>query len=164
MENGFTLIEVLVLLTIISILLANSIPLAKGYLDYFYFQTAINKLVSDLNWARNQAIANGKNYGIAFSKQQAIYYLISNQESGEIIRQEKISKQDQKIEIKEITLPEYEHEEFSEITHAVFFQELGNLAGHNGRVVIEFEGSKAKEVVYSSNAGELNIRRVDNDE
>lgn len=161
MEKGFTLIEVLVVLTIVSILLVNSFTLSKGFLNYFYFQTAINKVVTDLNWARNQAIANGEKYGVAFSKAKRGYYLIKNKKEGEIIRQEEVSPQEDKLAIKEITLPEYEHEQFPEITHAVFFQELGNLADHNGGIVISFKGLEAKEIVYSSNAGELNIRQVD---
>lgn len=164
MAKGFTLIEVLVVLTIVSILLVNSFTLTKDFLDYFHFQTAINKIVTDLNWARNQAIASGEKYGVAFSKAERAYYLIKNKEVGEIIRQEEISEQKDKLAIKEITFPGYEHEKFPEITHAVFFQELGNLADHNGKIVIEFKGLEAKEIVYSSNAGELNIRQVDKGE
>ncbi len=161
MEKGFTLIELLIVLALITIILSSGFILTRKFLDYFYFQSALNTLVVDLNWARNKAIASGNKYGVAFSDTKAVYYLIKERESGEVIKAKEILAGE--AEIKKITLPNYKHDDFSEITHGVFFQELGNLAGHNGRVRIGFKDLTAKEIVYSSNAGELNLRQVDDE-
>ncbi|MCK8817484.1 prepilin-type N-terminal cleavage/methylation domain-containing protein [Natroniella sulfidigena] len=155
-QQGFTLVELLVVCAIVSGLLLLVGPKFNNYLAYLELETTINQLVSDLKWARQQAVINQKVWGVVFDLTENKYLVVEGKLEPQVIRKVEL---EEKVAIKEVTLPEYNEfitENFN-AERAVFFKKLGNLAGHNGAVKLELEDYGTRKIVYSSNAGELNL-------
>ncbi|WP_408954675.1 GspH/FimT family pseudopilin [Natroniella sp. ANB-PHB2] len=154
-QQGFTLVELLVVCAIMSGLLLLVGPTFNSYLDYLELETTINQLVSDLKWARQQAVINQEEWGVIFDLTRDKYAIVKDQLEPKVIRKVEFEQ----LMIKEVTLPEYTElvTEGFNAERAVFFKKLGNLAGHNGGIKLELEDYGTRKIVYSSNAGELNL-------
>jgi len=59
-DSGFTLIEMLIGLTLVALLLTISVPLISGDSEDARAQTAARVLAADLRWLRQEAIARGR--------------------------------------------------------------------------------------------------------
>ncbi|WP_248625511.1 pilus assembly FimT family protein [Natroniella acetigena] len=155
-QQGFTLVELLVVCAIISGLLLLVGPTFNNYLDYLELETTINQLVSDLKWVRQQAVINQEEWGVVFDLAENKYLVVEGRLEPQVVRRVEL---EERVKIEEVTLPEYtelETEDFNS-ERAVFFKKLGNLAGHNGGIKLELEDYGTRRIVYSSNAGELNL-------
>ncbi|GAB6099058.1 hypothetical protein JCM16358_09370 [Halanaerocella petrolearia] len=144
LEAGFTLIEIVLVISLISIIAGIGLPSADNYLKKMRLATVINQLVSDLQLARQYSITKQDKYGIVFKPELNQYLLVKSKVDLHVIRRRVL----QKVSIKEVTFPGNE----------VFFKSLGNLDGSNGRVVLQLEDYATRELIFSSNAGELTVK------
>ena len=71
--SGFTLIELLVVLLIISIAYAVAVPGVKAVLTGVEVNAAIRELVTDIRYAQQMAIGEGRVYRIIFNKHMNQY-------------------------------------------------------------------------------------------
>jgi prepilin-type N-terminal cleavage/methylation domain-containing protein len=71
--SGFTLIELLVVLLIISIAYAVAVPGVKAVLTGVEVNAAIRELVTDIRYAQQMAIGEGRVYRIIFNKHMNLY-------------------------------------------------------------------------------------------
>ncbi|WP_051412167.1 prepilin-type N-terminal cleavage/methylation domain-containing protein [Halonatronum saccharophilum] len=151
-NGGFTLIEVLIVISIISILSSISIPRVGSYLNNLRLEKVTSKLVSDLLWARQESILNRDSYGILFKENGSGYVVVKGKDNPQLLREMFLEE----VILNEITLPESNRLEG--YTREIFFKDLGSLDGHNGGVGVYLKGFGDRRVVFSSNAGELNVR------
>ena len=70
-ENGFTLIEILITIVVLSILLAAGAPAFNGFIKNNRVTTQTNGLVSAIQLARNEALKRGTNAVICASSDGA---------------------------------------------------------------------------------------------
>lgn len=75
-QRGFSLIEVLTIIGIVSIIAGISIPSFSGWIDSNHLKNAANELVSSLQTARMKAINQNANCVISFNLAQPGSYLI----------------------------------------------------------------------------------------
>ncbi|HUW32004.1 MAG TPA: GspH/FimT family pseudopilin [Planctomycetota bacterium] len=64
---SFTLVELIIVVLIVSILAAVGIPAISEASADLRLRSAAQRLMADLNYARNLAITDGTSYGISFS-------------------------------------------------------------------------------------------------
>ncbi|WP_018249923.1 pilus assembly FimT family protein [Orenia marismortui] len=147
--NGFTLIEVMIVIAIISILVSISYPKINNYVNYFTLTTELNQLISDLQWARQQSIVSKIKHGIIFYPIESKYQIVKDKINCKVIKE--VSLSEDKIRFGDITFPSYKGGK------AIFFKTLGNLDNHNGSIELIKVGYGSKKIVYSSNAGVINI-------
>jgi Tfp pilus assembly protein FimT len=85
MENGVTLIEVIMIIAIIGMLAAMSIP-RIGSLDERTAYTTARRIVADMRYARRLAITTAKNHIVRFSPAGGPYteYRIFKDDGGEV--------------------------------------------------------------------------------
>ncbi|PRX19722.1 type IV fimbrial biogenesis protein FimT [Orenia metallireducens] len=152
-EDGFTLVEVMMVIAIIGILASLSFPKFKAYLEYLELATATNKLVMDLQWARQQAIIKKVKYGVVFYQADNKYQIIKDEAVKQIIKE--VDLKESKVKLGKISF--YYSDGKSTGQTAVFFKTLGNIDGGNGSVELVKLGYGTKKIIFSSNAGELNV-------
>ncbi|OCL26926.1 hypothetical protein U472_05410 [Orenia metallireducens] len=148
-EEGFTLVEVMMVVAIIGVLTSLSYPKFKGYVDYLELATVTNNLVIDLQWARQQSIIKKVRHGIVFYQSDNKYQVVKDKGTNQIIKE--VDLKDSKVKLGEITFSSSTGEK------EVFFKVLGNLDGGNGSIELVKVGYGRKKITFSSNAGELNI-------
>lgn len=147
-KSGFSLLEVIVVIAVLGVLVGYSGPRIMEYYHWLKLQGVVNQLISDCHLARRKSAAGNKKWGIIFLPDQDKYLLVEGKQSPAIKKRLKLSG---KVEYKRITFPPYQGQP------AVYFKQLGNLDTPNGTVVLQ-QGSKQKKIVFSSNAGEINVR------
>ncbi len=86
MIKGFTLIETLVVVVIISVALSVGVSGFWAYRDQFEVSGEINELVSDLRYAKQMSIAEQIHHGIRFDFSNNSYKVI-RYEDNEVIRE-----------------------------------------------------------------------------
>lgn len=69
--DGFTLLELLVTLAVAAILVTIAIPSYRGLVQRNTVTAAVNDLVGDLNYARNEAVTRGQSVYLCQSNDQA---------------------------------------------------------------------------------------------
>jgi type IV fimbrial biogenesis protein FimT len=66
-RDGFTMIELLTVMVIISIMVSLAVPAMGAYMDQTRTQSAMNRIVSDVTYARLLATQQGRRTAIRFS-------------------------------------------------------------------------------------------------
>jgi prepilin-type N-terminal cleavage/methylation domain-containing protein len=71
-KSGFTIIEIVMVIVIVAILAVISIPRFQNYY-YIKLQAAVKKVVSDIRYAQQLALAEHTNYEVVFNTGSATY-------------------------------------------------------------------------------------------
>jgi prepilin-type N-terminal cleavage/methylation domain-containing protein len=82
-RKGFTLVELLVLIGIIGLLAAVSMPSVIGYVRSNRLATTTERMASDLQMIRSMSIANGRIYRVTAT---ANGYVVTDPVSGDVVR------------------------------------------------------------------------------
>ena len=150
-NRGFTLIEVLLVVMILSSLTAVAVPKLSNHYQNLRLETTVQQLLSDIRYVQQQSIITGCKHGIVFSLSKNCYYLIKNKNSPQILKKVELAQ----TKIKAVNLPKYYKIHFS--APSLFYKSKGNLDHRNGRIKLELN-HQCQEIVFSSNAGEINIQ------
>ena len=73
-HRGFSLVELMVGITIFGVVAAFSVPALNGYLTTWNLTTAHTTLISELKLTRQKAISEGRNRRIWFSPGSQLYW------------------------------------------------------------------------------------------
>lgn len=82
-DAGYTLAEMMIVVSVIGILTAIAVPAFTGYLRHTRLDGCRNQLVSDIYYARSLAIAQRKTFAIRFTDSQ---YQIVDTTNGSVVR------------------------------------------------------------------------------
>jgi len=89
-KRAFTLPEVAVVLVVLGIIIAMTIPSFSRFIASNRLEGATNQLVADIHYARSLAVAKRKTYQIVF---EANRYRVIDQASGAVVRTRNIPPQ-----------------------------------------------------------------------
>jgi prepilin-type N-terminal cleavage/methylation domain-containing protein len=81
-QGGFSLIETMIVLVVIGLTLAAGTPFVRGYMHSRGIGEAANDLVSQLDLARNRAIAENNPYRVLFDSPVAGQYRVHDDDDG----------------------------------------------------------------------------------
>jgi prepilin-type N-terminal cleavage/methylation domain-containing protein len=76
-KNGFTLIEVIIVIVILSITAMTAIPMFSSGAN-MQIRSAANMIAADLEYARSMAISRGQNYKVVFDETAESYSITDN--------------------------------------------------------------------------------------
>ena len=76
---GFTLLELILVMVIISTILAMAAPSLRGFFSSRKIHDAASNILSLIRYARSQAITEGSNYKLNFDSDNGYYWLTVNQ-------------------------------------------------------------------------------------
>ncbi|MGM0501809.1 MAG: pilus assembly FimT family protein [Bacillota bacterium] len=150
-NQAFTMLEVLIVVTIITTLSSAAVVQSANYQQWMQLKTSTRELVANLKDVQQRSIITALNHGVVFDLKENSYYLIKDKKNPQILKEIKLKP----VILKKVNFPNYHRLAFS--GPAIFFKDTGNLDHRNGRVELKL-GTRKKEVVFSSNAGEINIR------
>lgn len=88
-RGGFTLVEVMIVIVLVGLLAAMVGPPMYGYLQAHRLQTGTDRLVTDLQYTRTQAITRGVVLRISTTENS---YTITNPGDGSILRQQNFDR------------------------------------------------------------------------
>ena len=88
-RTGFTLVEAMIIIVLVGLLAAMVGPPMYGYLQSHRLQTGTDRMVSDLQYARSQAVARGRVLRIATT---ATTYTITDPGDGSVLRQQNLDR------------------------------------------------------------------------
>ncbi len=77
-DSGFTLVELLVVIGMISVLLAFGIPGIIDWMPEYRLKSGANDLFSNLQWAKLGAVTDNKNWAIVFDTASGQYHICSD--------------------------------------------------------------------------------------
>ena len=77
-DSGFSLIEAIIVITIISILTAIAVPGFMAWVPKYRVRDAAQDLYSNVQWAKMQAIKQNKTWAIVFDAAADKYYVCSD--------------------------------------------------------------------------------------
>ncbi len=80
--RGFTLIEIVVVLTILGITAFLVFPKVEGAFSYVYLRSSARRLVGMIRYAQNQAMTTGREYRVYYDLDREDYW-ISEEEKGD---------------------------------------------------------------------------------
>ena len=123
----------------------------RSYNQTIKLRASTQNLLSNIKYVQELAIITAVKHGIIFDLKANCYYLIKDGASPQLLEQVKLGE----VELKSVNFPLYNKSGFK--GQAVIFKKLGNLDHGNGRIKLELN-NKLKEIIFSSNAGEINIK------
>lgn len=140
-KNGITLVELLIVISIIAILAVLTAPVIKAN----KLDGATRMIYSDLRLARMQAVAKGNNFRVIFNTEDG------HTEDGHTywIHNDKNSNND--IEAGEEVIIKDIHKDYKEVTFTVDGNATYNPAGtsNNGTVKLKDKSGSEKKVIFS---------------
>jgi prepilin-type N-terminal cleavage/methylation domain-containing protein len=72
-KRGYTLVELMVILLILSIVTSIAVYDIGGFMAYTYIRTALRQIVSDIRFAQQMAVNEGRTYYLTFDKNRDLY-------------------------------------------------------------------------------------------
>ena len=79
-SSGFTLLELILVMVIISTVLAMAAPSLRGFFSSRKIHDAAANILSLVRYARSQAISEGMTYRLNFNAEKGVYWLTSNRD------------------------------------------------------------------------------------
>ncbi len=76
-SKGFTLLEVMIVIVLMSIVAVMGIPNFLGWVASYNLKTAANELYSNMQFARINAVKQNKEWAVVFDTANGIYYVCS---------------------------------------------------------------------------------------
>jgi competence protein ComGD len=143
-ERGFTLIEMLIVFTIISVLIMLSIPkmdrlVEKKQIDYF-----IEQFKDDLLYAQQYAMTNKSSVIIAFYHQQPVYRIMEGSVFGRILLHRSYSAN---LQIQPVTLEP-----------PLIFLPNGNV-NKSGTILVTY-GKQTYKIVFLLGKGRFYVQKL----
>ena len=139
-ENGFTLLELLLVLGLIGLMAALTAPYMASTLNRMELDSEARKIASALNYSRNEAIARKIPLAFNGDLSENRYWLSSSQ----AVRPIKRWLMDDSIQMTEFSNLE---ESQSEGTFVILFYPLGNTSG--GSIRVEPTDPGQSEIYYA---------------
>lgn len=93
-KKGFTIIELMIVLAIISVLLTIAVSSMANTVPHLRLSSAAGELMSNINRARMTAISRNGNCVISFNKEDNSYMVFMDNDSGELIRWQRDEAED----------------------------------------------------------------------
>lgn len=97
-SSGFTILELIVVLTIWGLVLAMLAPDLRGSLDNIRYKTAARELAATLRYARSQAIATKETHEVRIDAEEGEYALFSRKPEEDIVKEETQGENGSEIE------------------------------------------------------------------
>lgn len=91
-KSGFSLIEILVVISVIGIISLIGLPVYKSITPNIALNSSIRDMTSDLRYAQQLAVTEQKTYSVTFNILNNSYYVFQA-DSGDIIRSRNINSQ-----------------------------------------------------------------------
>lgn len=156
-RGGFTLIELIVVISILGILAAFVVPRLSGISPKYRIRSAIRTIGAQIGWARSMAGGNGEEYVLRYDLDENIYWVALPPDPEEddpdldIDERETLEKMGlpDHIEIVEIRFPNGSSEETGIVD--VIFDAYGNQGSHI--VVLQNEEETKMSVKFSALIG-----------
>jgi len=139
---GFTLIEILVVLSIVGILAASSIPILSNVFNVSQLKREAQNIVAELRLAQEMAETKKTTCCISF-KSKSIFY-----ESAQIFVERYDYFKGKYVNIKSIELPK--KFDFKEDKVIKFSSSGSPPAGGSGTIVLKDAGGREKKIIVSS--------------
>ncbi|GEM_PF-2401075 len=144
-KKGFTLFEVLLVISIFLLVLSIGFLGVSRYYDYYTFAGEVNELVDDLHYAKQMSVAQQINHGIVFDYEDNRYFLTRDENGEDYVIKEKIFSPNINLSSDE-NYPEARFTLFG----AVF---------RSGLVIVESE--QQKRIINIKPSGFIHVKRSD---
>ncbi|MDO8303423.1 MAG: GspH/FimT family pseudopilin [Sedimentisphaerales bacterium] len=79
-KNGFTLVEILIVVAILAIAMAMAVPMFSGAAD-FQLQSGANMIAADLEYAKSMAISTQQQHGVIFDTGAETYSVVNSSDT-----------------------------------------------------------------------------------
>ena len=154
-KKGFTLVEMLVILAIISMLMGITIPFTAGFGKGLRIKTSARAILGTLRLARSSAITQRDKYAVVFDVKNNEYWI--QDASGAIL--EKKHRLPGSIKFK--AGPKENEEDADPITFendTVTFYATGGIEGISGSITIMDKSGQSKTISIISSTGKISIK------
>lgn len=142
-RDGFTMIELLTVMVIISIVASLAVPSLNAYMDQTRTQSAMNRIVADVSYARLLATQQGRRTAIRFST-DGTYTLDTLTTSGTWSTARTVVPDE---DLNGVVL--------SGGASALEFSSRGLITNHSGEVFLKVTRNEARDSVFISPAGRV---------
>lgn len=141
--RGFTLVEMLVVLAVMAMLLAISVPFTSGFGKGLRIKTAARGILGTLRVARSNAITYRKKYTVIFSRAGNEYWI--EDPDGRIFEQKR-------------RLPASIKLESSFEDDKVIFYSTGAVEGSSGSITVTDKAGTSKIISIIASTGKITIK------
>lgn len=152
-KKAFTLVEMLVVLAIIAMLLAISVPFTSGFGKGLRIKTAARGIMGTLRVARSNAITYREKYTVVFDVDKGEYWIEDSK--GAIF--ERKSRLPSSIKFENMTEEGERSDPISFEGDKVIFYSTGAVEGSSGSVTIRDRTGDSKTISIIASTGKITI-------
>jgi len=144
-RKGVTIIELVVVMVIIAITAALTIPSIGAWLPNFRLRTAARDIVSTMRTAQMKAVSSNLEYRVSFDSANGTYLLQTRTTGGVWVDEGGPQKMPKGIRIYQVNLPE-DHAEFNP-----------NSTSSGGNIVLRNSKEAERRIVLYSATGRIRV-------